>query len=400
MAHAPARSACVAKAISYRICHGDMMTHDLDLDKMIAGVKKTGYPLEYEISAILKSRGWTIISGMYYIDSDRDQPREIDIVAYKISNTPVKVVTALIISCKKSANAAWGFLARSADHSNPNIVYDPFHFWTDNKPMQYYIEKENWRNIYPRFAASRRVNGILDKPEFEVFALQPMEMGAQREDGAKGKDQGKPSDSPAMFESVMSLMKAQQHYLNRGSKGRKVPRFYQYNLISLADTKFIRFDFSDSGIGAEFAERIPYIGRYIFKDDDVFSKIWFVTKNDFPSLLSEYDRLHEANVKLVKGKTEEFYKNIMKDSERIDVLLPEFQKKLVAAIGTRIKTERPIAPDDFYLFFVADDVLEICYVSFEDISKKLNSNKHILARTAEILKSLFKYEGPFKFTDL
>src|SRR5437879_1314212 len=92
----------------------------MDLKNFEKQIAKTGFPLEYRISSLLRSAGWTVINNRYYVDDQEQSVREIDLVAYKAR--PVQhfnVFTTLIISCKKSDQNVWALLARKKDPFDP-----------------------------------------------------------------------------------------------------------------------------------------------------------------------------------------------------------------------------------------------------------------------------------------
>jgi hypothetical protein len=78
---------------------------------------KTGFPLEIEISSILKEDRWEVMSSAPYFDMDESRWREINIKAYKSAYEgsqgklikPYRLTLALIIECKKSEEFAWVF---------------------------------------------------------------------------------------------------------------------------------------------------------------------------------------------------------------------------------------------------------------------------------------------------
>jgi hypothetical protein len=85
----------------------------VDLKAFEEQILKTGFPLEDRIAEILKAAKWSVISNRYYVDDTEKAVREIDLVAYQITNVQhVDVYTTLIISCKKSESNAWALLAR------------------------------------------------------------------------------------------------------------------------------------------------------------------------------------------------------------------------------------------------------------------------------------------------
>lgn len=85
-------------------------------------IKKTGYPLEIEISSIL-DRGWAVFNTDSYFDRDEGKLRDIDIRADKIYNkhTPIILSTSLVVECKKSEDFAWVFFTRPLDFDHWDV---------------------------------------------------------------------------------------------------------------------------------------------------------------------------------------------------------------------------------------------------------------------------------------
>nr|MDO8080825.1 hypothetical protein [Candidatus Freyarchaeota archaeon] len=80
-------------------------------------IERSGFPLEIEISSILKEDEWEVLPSSPYYDKDEGKWREIDIKAYKSAERssqggsikPYRLTLALIIECKKSDEFAWVF---------------------------------------------------------------------------------------------------------------------------------------------------------------------------------------------------------------------------------------------------------------------------------------------------
>ena len=80
-------------------------------------IERSGFPLEMEISSILKEDGWEVLPSSPYLDKDEGKWREIDVKAYKSASEasqdtsikPYRLTLALIIECKKSDEFAWVF---------------------------------------------------------------------------------------------------------------------------------------------------------------------------------------------------------------------------------------------------------------------------------------------------
>jgi len=76
------------------------------IERVKKDIKKTGFPLEIEVSSILKKFGWEVQNQAFYLDEQENKPRTIDVIASKFvavrSEYFTNYNTYLVIECKKS----------------------------------------------------------------------------------------------------------------------------------------------------------------------------------------------------------------------------------------------------------------------------------------------------------
>lgn len=367
--------------------------------KFVDGIRQTGFPLENKTVETLIDAKWSIISNKYYMDSDKSLPREIDILAYRVGDVNgIEVVTALIISCKKSEKFVWSFLTRKAALNNPNVVSNPVHFLTDYSPLAYYLDKDDWRNSYCEKVARLGVAEVLKTPDYQVFALQEMVKGV----GGDAKQEGKPNSDSAMFESIISLMKAQHHEESlRKSIKRPKPRIYQFNLISLADTDFLRLHFERGNIIPYDVDWMHYVATYIFDRRDTFSRVLFVRSSAFEEMLKDYDRLHAANKRIAADRIEEFFDGILTDrsSRRGNVLLEQFRSELKSEIfWYLLDWDEQVNFEHLRLRWDEDGQKVIIRISAPaEAIQYMNSDAYVIQDTVKVFREIYKYDGKFEF---
>ncbi|GAB5100297.1 hypothetical protein [Caballeronia sp. HLA56] len=294
----------------------------MDFEPFIAGVRATGFPFENFVAEKLREHKWQIISNRYYVDDDENKPREIDILAYKASTLPdFDLRTAVIISCKKSEAAHWAFLTRAANHNDPNSNWQPFHYYTDHKPLAYQLSRDTWEEMYHSSVRKLGVKETMTVPDHEVFAMQelltePKKLGVSRGDAS-------------IFASVQSTIKALLYEKSaRGNKRRNKPRVYQFNSVCLTDGKFIKLHFDGEEIKGDEIDSMSHIARYIAKREDVSARVCFSTKDNLKELLDDLDRLHRANVNVMRETNAAPYDGVLEDYARRVVLIDDFRNKL------------------------------------------------------------------------
>lgn len=87
-----------------------------EIDYLKKEIRKTGYPLEIEISSILDKVWQTVVNTDTYYDRDEGKLRDIDIHAFDTLASrkmfPIALKTGLVIECKKDDDFAWVFFSR------------------------------------------------------------------------------------------------------------------------------------------------------------------------------------------------------------------------------------------------------------------------------------------------
>jgi hypothetical protein len=85
------------------------------IDHLRSEIKKTGYPLEIEISGLLDGKWDTIVNTDSYYDKAENKTRDIDINASRrifTEKEKILFIPHITIECKKSENLAWVFFMR------------------------------------------------------------------------------------------------------------------------------------------------------------------------------------------------------------------------------------------------------------------------------------------------
>jgi hypothetical protein len=360
-------------------------------------ISKTGYVLEHKIAQVLKSNGWAVISGKYYVDEIEDAPREMDLIAYRVSRLDkeeIDLYTVLIISCKKSDENSWALLARDANLNDPNTDYWPLHAWTNDSALNYQLNRPKKAKDYHKGMHALGAGNAIADPDVEVFAFQEM-----------NKISGAPKNDKAIFSAITSLVKAQAYELSSLPSRKKNKSIYQFNLISVVETELYRLMFAKQGneIKCSKIDSELYIARYIFSKRESFSRIRFLTANAFTDALNDYSQLHSANAKWFSREWGAFYENIIKDPNRIKALENEFYTKIKIPIKLRIQEQFRNLPKFFEEPILSwneeKDLLEISYFVPDEVERWMNNSPEINSTVRNALQSVYQYTGPFQFAD-
>ncbi|WP_421557896.1 hypothetical protein [Pseudomonas canadensis] len=365
----------------------------MDLKKIEESICKTGFKLEYEIASILRQEGWSLITNKYYLDDHEESVREIDILAYKckvISN--ITVFTAILISCKKNESNSWALLARDIDIDDPNADWQPFKGYTNNASISYFFDKENWaESYYDRLL--KTCPGIFKQPEFDIFAFQEIH-----------KEKHTCQNDKNIFNSITSLMKAQAYELNGlyGNRAKDTRVFYQFNLISVIDSELIRVKFDKDIVAASTIEEDNYISKYILNKKTSTSRIKFLTAKKFPDSIKEYSKLHSENLLFIKELDNLFFKDILKNRERTNLLLSDFREKVKKYLRSPYYsvTQEALAVEKFSVGWSTKDNQAIIEVeTSRKIISELNDDDACIKAAKKILSEVYRYEGDLYFEE-
>lgn len=364
-----------------------------DLSKFASGIRKSGFPLEYQTALTLKRAGWSVISSKYYLDDTTQTPREIDLIAYKVTKLAgFQVYTTLIVSCKKSENETWALLSREADRANPNTDWWPLHLWSNNKAIDFQITKPGEKRRFHHEALARGVQDALTLPAVELFAFQIMNSAS-----------GNVHNDKPIYDSIASLVQAQAYELSALPDRRKEPSVYQFNLLTVLDADLIRLHFDEDRITPVAVDSEHYIARYIVQKRQSFSRIHFIRASAFAEGLSDYDRLHAANAEIFAALEATFYRGVLQDTDKVALFIEQFRRKVRWPLHFRITgelhttTELESMDVSWNGTFNRADV-EVYAVSVEIIDF-LNSDPKSKEIVANALKSVYRYVGPFEFNE-
>jgi len=368
----------------------------VDFEKLItAEISKTGYVLEHEVAQALKSKGWSVISGKYYVDDNEEIPREMDLLAYRVTrfdNDEVELYTTLVISCKKSDEHAWALLAREINLKDPNTDYWPLHAWSNDPALTYQLGRTGKAKAYHSGVRALGAKEAVADPEVEVFAFQEM-----------NKSNGAPKNDKAIFSAITSLVKAQAYELSSLATRKKGRAVYQFNLISVVDSEMYRLMFANRGKGVKgtAVSSEQYVARYIVAKRESFSRIRFLTADAVPGALDDYGRLHAANVQWFAAELNDFYSDIVKNRVRANTLAKKFNEKIRHKVKWKVAERFKLEKFDEEPLLDWDkekSLLHVGYFESDEVLAYMNASPEIRAVVAGALKDVYRYQGPFEFS--
>ena len=362
----------------------------METEQFQKNIKKTGYLLEYQVSSLLQHHGWIVINNKYYVDDVQGGAREIDIIAYKATAIQgFHVYTSLIISCKKDEENAWALLAKNIDKKDPNTNWTPLHLWSNDDILKYMLDNTAWQQNY--LTKNAEIYETIFSPKSHIFAFQEM-----------SKNSGKPQNDKKIFSSVSSLMKSQGYELTSLSKRKKEKSLYCFNLLSVVDSDLLKLNFRGEKIDTEPINDAKYVGNYIINKSETSSRIHFINADALKIIIKTYNKLHEHDVSFFNDLYDSYFPDACKTYNKSKVLIKKLDEMLRRHINWALLEEFKWRDDVGEIDIWWHDEKELLHIETidnEEYIEFLNSNDKIKEKTASILKDLYRFEGPFVFSE-
>lgn len=365
--------------------------------EILREIQKTGFVLEFQVSRILDKHKWHVINSRYYIDDITNVEREIDIIAYKVREIDGRsYYTVLVVSCKKSDSHLWAFLTRQINPDNPNISLCPLHNWTNDKILNFMLDEPNLEETILTGCKEKKdcLHYIYDIGK-QAFAFQQLH-----------KTRFSLQNDKDIYNSIITLIKAVEFEKSSLDKRKKVPCFYNFNLISVFDGEFIELFFNneDNSTIINEIETIKYLNRHIVNKKEDFYRVQFVRFKDFDFCCSSYDDLHEWNIKMYPNLIHEYYENAILNDKYMTLFEKEFVTTVLRYINNKGLSDNGRINEIYLGYEVAKTELSLALITDgfkpdEETSyiQLLNDTPEVKQYVSTQLKHYFRYDGAFQF---
>lgn len=374
----------------------------MDYKKIEEAILNTGFPLEFEISSILKKHGWQTINNRYYIDDVKETEREIDILAYKCKidrENKIAFYTSLIISCKKSATALWAFLSTEKPAYDPNFKFFVLNNKTSDKRLEKMLELEK-DDIENKFCSKKILKTIFEIKR-KIFGFQQL-----------NKNSYKCEDDKRIYDSIITSIKALEYEINiKQSKNNLITEvetsFYNFNLLSIFDGEMVEVYFENDNIKPDPINDAVYINRHIINRKQNFYKVHFIKSSKFEECLNIYDELSQTNYDIYDNLINDFYKDIFKCKDKVNIYWKEFCEDLNWIFNYTLQSNLKYYSTnrtEGFNFEYEDNMLKIYYNGYWDIDDPqkdnlINKEIELINKTKKKLLKYFRYSGDFRFEE-
>ncbi|MFQ5455298.1 MAG: hypothetical protein ACE5EA_03705 [Nitrospirota bacterium] len=278
-----------------------------ELEKIKKILTKTGHVFEYQVCDKFEKAGWMIIPNKFYLDKDEEKGREIDLIAYQISEVrdQTAVVTVIIVESKQSTKNKWVFFTKGEFLGSVNIDNYPLFYLNEIDEFDKYVSRDMLLNELKK----NNLNMIFD---FDHKAYCYSAVVEDRNE-SRGKSNYRPVNPTDIYGAIFPVIKALtselEFYKNR-KIARNEKRFYWMIPLVVYNGEMLEARIRDGKIDLERKEEFQYITRYRSKYYDDFYSVNIINWNLIDKYVAYYKSIHECMVGLISKNIKRFYSEI------------------------------------------------------------------------------------------
>lgn len=252
--------------------------------RILADLKRRGYPLEIEVFKILANLDWTIIPQSYYVDPETRKGRTVDFGCFKridVSSPWFDVLRfSLFIECKHISDKSWVFFT----HGPPSEFKDELR----GSMFVTFIQRTKKPDM--RRYDCLKHSHILASKRFAIMHYTPFEKESKDEKTDK------------LFEAYNQVLKALSYDRDSFDSFQKIAPQYMLSIyypIVVCDGKLYEYQIDEKGDNIRPIERISYIISGVSRLNEQF--VLDVMKKEY---LQEFLQQIDKEVKEVKAELE------------------------------------------------------------------------------------------------
>lgn len=360
----------------------------------------TGFFLEHKVAIVLEKNEWQVIHNRYYLEDSNATQREMDIIAYKVTEVnDINVYTTLVISCKKTIDNNWVFLTRKSKGTRNNISSFPLTNFCNDDALKYQMRKNKWDSKLTE-------NTDRNWDFFRQFSSNEDIIFAFRE---YNNSKSTIANDTAIYESINTLLKSQDYELNSLRKGRREnPCYYHFNLLAVNEVvSMIKVDCHEEQMESSVISQIHYVNRFIVNKEVNHALIDFISFDALESQIIKYNSLHSKNCKIIESEVNQFYQvSIFSDYSAKQLIYDKAKESLISDLhfffsidlkGFEHYSYKLIEP----LSLESNNTNKTFYftipVENQQLLNVLNNNEEIKTIVSTWFDTYFHYKGSFSF---
>jgi hypothetical protein len=357
------------------------------LDAIPIALEKTGFLLEHAVSEAFRVAGWTVINNRYYADDIDGRARELDLIAYRVHRgDDLDIYTGALVSCKKDATHTWAFLSKARPNLDPNIDWEPVHYWTDCEPLSSYLKNDKWKKSY--LNSDRTVRQDFFEATRSVFAFQLI-----------SPDGTAPRNDAPIFDSISTLLKGLDYELGAlpsRAKGKK--RIYVFTLMTIVDAPMVDVQYDATEAKAQEIESLRHVARYLVRKRELSASIQFVSSDRTAALVRSMAELAEYNKEQFVALSKESYEAIRTNSDVRNYFAKAIEPRLLWRMNDALRQAGFSEKVTSLGFSYINDRLHLDVDVTDEAAKSLDSNEKLRAQVQKTLHEVARYTGSFEIT--
>lgn len=279
-----------------------------DLDKIKKALTKTGHIFEHQIGALFESKGWMIIPNKFYLDRDDNKGKEIDLVAYRITEVrdQTAYITVVVIEAKQSDKNTWVFFTKGDYLGDINMHTAPLYYHNEIEEVGRYL------------SPNALLAGMGERDQLELFnfprkAYTFSEVADDRR-GSQTSSYFRAVASNNIYNAIFGVIKAQMSELDfyRNRKiARNEKRFYLTFPLVVFNGDMLEAQIAPNGeIELRDTQEIQYVNRYRSQAYDNFYTTNIIRRDMLSEYIDIFTRIHDGMCGQVKGMIDRFYDNL------------------------------------------------------------------------------------------
>ena len=283
------------------------MTND-ELEKIKKALAKTGHIFEHHIGTQFEQEGWMIIPNKFYLDRDDNKGKEIDLVAYRISEVREQTayITVVVIEAKQSQKNKWVFFTKGDYMGDINMHTAPLYYHNEIEEVGRYLSPN-------ALLAGMGEREQLDLFNFPRKAYTFAEVADDRK-GHQGSSFFRAIATNTIYNAIFGVIKAHMSeldfYRNRRI-ARDEKRFYLVFPLVVFNGDLLEAQIGPGGaIDLQETTAIQYVNRYRSPAYDNFYSANIIRQDALPEYIDIYTRIHDGIQGQVQGMMDKFYSNL------------------------------------------------------------------------------------------
>ncbi|MBI1820312.1 MAG: hypothetical protein HY036_10525 [Nitrospirae bacterium] len=276
-----------------------------DIEKIKKTLARSGHIFEYQVCDLFEKNGWMIVPNRFYLDKDEDKGREIDLVAYKISEVKPEtaVITVVVVEAKQSLKNKWVFFTKGDYSGSINLNNYPLFYLNEILELETsYPDQEKFKGYLLNMLQKNNLMGLFN---FEYKAHSYAEV-------SEAKDSQKTTQSTffnatnasdihgAIFPVIKAISSELALYENRKIATNE-KRFYWVFPLVVFNGEILEARVKEGNIDLLEKDEIQYVTRYTSKRYDDFYSINVIRWQSLIKYINLYNQMHETLINQINA---------------------------------------------------------------------------------------------------